>query len=141
MGYRNYYRNLFYTNAYFMGDLIINEAFGYLFEDMEEWMLDEWLQKYAMARVKLDMMPRDALYNDSGQVLAYVTKYDYLEDMGIFGEQPNKKGQRTASDNPSSDYYIDPNSGERTHMENSPIPHSGGTTFNIDPGLSNKMRD
>jgi len=40
-----------------MGDLIINEAFGYLFEDMEDWSFEKWIQMYAMSRVKLDMMP------------------------------------------------------------------------------------
>lgn len=129
-----------------MGDLIINEAFGYLFEDMEDWTYEEWLQKYAMARVKLDMMPRDTLYDEAGNVLAYVTKYDYLENMGIFGETSTKANPtQNISDNPTTDYYIDPDSGAKTPLAESPMgdlsTESDGITFTIDPGMSNKIRN
>jgi hypothetical protein len=129
-----------------MGDFIINEAFGYLFEDMEDWSFEKWIQMYAMARVKLDIMPRDALYDEAGNVLAYVTKYDYLSHMELFGEkQLSAKGhsQHHSSDNPPSDYYIDPDTGDKTSMEGSSVPDASfkdGATFDIDPGMSDKQR-
>ena len=128
-----------------MGDLIINEAFGYLFEDMEDWSFEKWIQMYAMSRVKLDMMPRDSLFDEAGNVLAYVSKYDYLSHLGLFGEKmPNQKGraQHQTSDSPPTDYFIDKDTGVKTPMDsNSNTSHNDGATFTIDPGMSEKVRN